>query len=93
MNELIDISEYEFDLLKRLKKNISYTPSEIDFLLEITKRFINKDARACYTCSNSIKDFKQTIYTWFNANEEKIKAQIDAQNQVINYINLNLTPE
>lgn len=85
MEELIDITEYEFNLLTKLKRNYSYTPTEAEFLQEMADRFLDEKTRICATCTSSINEFKQKLYSWYNAKKEIIETQLDAQKQVNNY--------
>ena len=73
---MIDISENEYNMLKKLHYNISYTQSEAEFLLEMTKRFVDEHARVCTSCNSSVSKIKQKIYGWFNSNVDAIEKQL-----------------
>lgn len=70
------ITQYEYDRLIAMHRNISFTSEELDFLLELTHRFVDANARVCKTCSSSVYEFKSKIYGWFNQNKEMIQAQL-----------------
>lgn len=73
---MIEITEQEFAMMKQLHYNISYTQSEAQFLLDMTRRFVNPKQRLCTTCNASLSEMKQKIYSWFNANEKEINLQL-----------------
>lgn len=84
---MIGITQEEFDRLQALKPAVSYTQEEVEFLLDITQRKVDINQRVCFTCSSSISDLKQTLYSWFNENEQIIIDELLAASQATQYTN------
>lgn len=86
---MIGMTQEQFDRLQALKPAIAYTQEEVSFLLDMTNLFVDQYARVCFTCSSSISDLKQSLYSWLNENEQVILEELAAQQQVENYSNNN----
>ena len=84
--ELIEINQYEFDLLTKLRLCTSYTPTEANFLQQMADKHLEEKVRICTSgCSKSVTEFKQKFFGWFLFNKDKIEAQLNAEKQVNNY--------
>lgn len=76
---MIEITKIEYDKFKSMHRNISYTPEELQWLLEQTKKHIDIHARICTSCSASLGAFIQKIYGWFLNNEQIILDQFEQE--------------
>lgn len=76
---MIDITITDYERLKKLRLNISYTQGEVDFMLTLMHKFVDPNARVCLSCKASIQDFKQKLFGWMLSNQEQIEQQLYPQ--------------
>jgi hypothetical protein len=74
-----NINQAEYDNLKRYHKAISYNNDELMDMVNLSRRFVNKNTPSCLTCHSSMRDTKTALMSWFLYNETRIKTNLDAQ--------------
>lgn len=81
MTPINEITEAEFNQFIHHHRKHEYTQAEAVELLNLVRKYINKNQASCLSCGNTLREAKTAANEFYLANKDKIIAILDARNK------------